>query len=79
MTVPEAIASAGVALLLLAFLLNLVGMLGRRSRRYAALNAVGAGMACYASVLIGFVPFVVLEGSWCLVAVAALLTGRTPD
>jgi hypothetical protein len=31
-----------------------------------------AGVAAYASYLIGFVPFVVLEGVWCLVSIGAL-------
>ena len=66
------IGSAGVAMLLLAFFLNLIGRLPHASRRYQGLNALGAGLACYASYLIGFMPFVVLEGTWCAVALAAL-------
>jgi hypothetical protein len=73
MTAAEAIGSAGVGLLLLAFVLNLVGVLGRASRLYQALNGVGAGLACYASWLISYLPFVVLEGTWSLVAIAALV------
>lgn len=72
MSVAEAIGSLGVALLLGAFLANLVGWLGRDARAYHALNALGAGLACWASWRIGFVPFVVLEGAWTLVALAAL-------
>ena len=72
MSFAEGIGSLGVALLLLAFALNLAGRLDRRSRLYQALNGVGAGLACYASWLIGFFPFVILEGVWALVAVAAL-------
>jgi hypothetical protein len=72
MSAAEWIGSAGVAFLLAAFLLNLFGFLSRRSRAYQAMNAAGAGMACYASLLIGFFPFVVLEGMWSLVALAAL-------
>ena len=64
----QGVGSAGVALLLLAFALNLRGHLGHGSRLYQGLNALGAGLACYASFLIDFVPFVVLEGTWCAVA-----------
>jgi len=64
-----------VALLLLAFLLNLFNKLSQRSRTYALLNIVGAGLACYASYLIDYIPFVVLEGAWFLVAVAGLVKG----
>ena len=68
----DVIGSAGVAMLLLAFFLNLRGLLAAGSRAYQLLNFVGAGTACYASWLIGFMPFVVLEGTWCAVAAIAL-------
>jgi len=67
------IGSAGVALLLLAFFLNLVRVLSTQSYPYTALNFAGASLAGYASYLIGFVPFVVLEGTWVVVAAVALV------
>jgi hypothetical protein len=60
-------------MLLAAFLLNLLGLLGAASRGYQSLNAAGAGLACYSAFLIGFVPFVVLEGAWAVVAILALM------
>ena len=66
------IGSLGVALLLLAFLLNLVRLLSTESYSYTALNFAGAALAGYASYLIGFVPFVILEGTWAVVAAVAL-------
>jgi hypothetical protein len=66
------IGSLGVAILLLAFLLNLTGVLGAESYPYTALNFAGASLAGFASYLIGFAPFVVLEGTWALVAAVAL-------
>ncbi|MEM8997698.1 MAG: hypothetical protein AAGF23_23145 [Acidobacteriota bacterium] len=72
MTAGDWVGSAGVALLLLAFALNLTKKLPAGSKTYAALNAVGAGLACWASWLIGFMPFVILEGTWCVAALAAL-------
>ena len=73
MTTAEWVGSWGVVLLLLAFGLNLFGWLSRASVRYQGLNVLGAGLACYASWRIGFLPFVVLEGIWALVALTALL------
>lgn len=64
--------SVGVGLLLLAFVLNLAGVLGRVSLGYRLLNLFGAAAACYASYLIQFIPFVVLEGTWALAALASL-------
>lgn len=76
MSASDAIGSTGVALLLLAFFLNLFGWLATGARAYQGLNLVGAGLACWASWLIGFMPFVVLEGTWALVAGAALCNRR---
>jgi hypothetical protein len=45
---------------------------------YPALNCIGAGLACYASWLIDYYPFVVLEGVWMLVSLFALLQPRAP-
>lgn len=63
----------GVALLLLAFLLNLFKIIDFSSRFYILLNLAGAGMACVASFLINYLPFVVLEGAWALVSAVALV------
>jgi uncharacterized membrane protein len=76
MSASEIIGSIGVALLLIAFFMNLFGMLDADSLAYQATNAVGAAVSCYASYLIGFAPFVVLEAIWCAAAVAAMLRGR---
>lgn len=69
----EALGSIGVALLLGAFFANLMGWLDARARSYQALNALGAALAAYASWGIGFTPFVVLEGTWCIVALTSLV------
>ena len=72
MSLETAIATVGVSLLLIAFALNLRGLLATRSPRYQGINAVGAALACLASAMIGFVPFVVLEAVWLAVALSAL-------
>jgi hypothetical protein len=68
--VDDALGTAGVGLLLVAFGLERLGRIGRRP--YASLNAVGSALAGVASLIIGFIPFVVLEGAWCLVALVDL-------
>lgn len=72
LTPADWIGSTGVALLLLAFALNLTGHLRHESLTYPAMNAVGAGLAAYAAWLIDYMPFVVLEGTWMVVSVATL-------
>jgi hypothetical protein len=43
MSISEITGSVGVAILLGAFFLNLIGMIGTESRAYQVLNAIGAG------------------------------------
>ena len=57
--------------MLAAFFLHLFGFIAR-GKLYILLNIVGAGLSCYASVLIHYWPFVILEGCWVLVSVAGL-------
>ena len=63
----------GVGLLLLAFFLNLFKILMQDNKTYVIMNILGAGLACYTSILIGFIPFVILEGTWAIVAVIGLI------
>ncbi|MBB6129428.1 hypothetical protein HDF22_003554 [Mucilaginibacter lappiensis] len=37
------------------------------------MNFIGAGTCCYASYMVSFYPFVVLEGVWGFVALISLL------
>jgi hypothetical protein len=76
MSVADWIGSLGVALLLAAFALNAFGWTSQEARSYHSLNVVGAGLAAWASWQIRFWPFVVLEGVWAAVALAALLRGQ---
>jgi hypothetical protein len=63
----------GVLILLFAYLLNLAGKISKDGLLYRVLNIVGAGLACLASWLIHYLPFVLLEGTWTLVSLAALI------
>ena len=67
------IGSFGVALLLIAFFLNLFKFISEDNALYMLLNIAGAGISCYASWLIHFIPFVILEAIWSIVALAALI------
>lgn len=63
----------GVSILLIAFFLNLRDIIGKDSLTYILLNIIGAGIACLASVLIHFVPFIILEGCWTIVSAYGLV------
>ena len=53
--------------------LNLANKLQTESLIYILLNIIGAGVACFAAVLIHFIPFIILEGCWTLVSILALI------
>jgi hypothetical protein len=67
----DLIATVGVSLLLLAYVLDVTDKLEDDSPWFFGLNAVGAGLACASAVMISFYPFVVLEGIWALVSIVA--------
>ena len=78
----DVIGAAGVTLILIAFVANVAGRMDRETPAYLVLNLVGAALACLSSVMIGFYPFVVLEGVWAAVAAVGLvrlLSRGSPD
>jgi hypothetical protein len=68
----DIIASIGVIILLIGFLLNLYKKVSAESRTYALLNFIGAATCGFASYMISFYPFVVLEGIWAAFALFSL-------
>lgn len=62
----------GVTILLIAFFLNLNNTIKKEGLLYLFLNFIGAGIACFASVLLDYLPFIILEGSWTLVSAIGL-------
>ncbi len=68
----DIIASIGVIILLIAFLLNMFKKVSAQSRIYTSMNFIGAGICCFSSYLINFYPFVVLEGIWAAFALYSL-------
>lgn len=63
----------GVSILLVAFFLNITNNITKEGTLYLTLNFIGAGIACFASVLINYVPFIILEGCWTLVSLYGLI------
>ncbi len=73
MSTSDLIGFIGVSLLLIAFLLHLLGRLRADGVLYALLNTVGAGLACLAAAMLPYWPFIILEGTWTLVSLGALV------
>lgn len=69
----DLIGTIGVGLILLAYFLSTFKLLSSTSTLFFLLNIIGAGLACYASWLIKYWPFVILEGVWCLVSLIGLM------
>ena len=69
MSLSNWIASIGVGILLIAFFLNVFGYINNKSKSYSFLNAMGGLISCYASYLVGFYPFVILNIIWSITAI----------
>ena len=63
----------GVFQILLAYILNVTGKLKSKDVLFIVLNLTGASMACLASILLNYLPFIILEGVWAFVSLMALL------
>ena len=63
----------GVFLILIAYFLSVSGRLSNSDLWYILLNLFGAALACLASVLLAYMPFIILEGAWTLVSIHSLL------
>lgn len=72
MTTIDTIGFIGVFILLLAYFLNLANKINSDSLPYLVMNFVGAGIAGLASVLMKYLPFVILESSWAVVSVIGI-------
>jgi hypothetical protein len=73
MKLSDIIASTGVIILLIAFLLNLYKKLPAQSRWYSGMNFLGAGLCGFSSYMISFYPFVILESIWAAFALVSFI------
>jgi len=69
----DIIGTIGVGLILIAYFLNTFALIQKDGKLFFVMNILGAGLACYASILINYMPFIILEGVWCLVSVVGFL------
>lgn len=76
MTLIDWIGFLGVFQILLAYFLNVTGKISNTNLTFILLNLIGAIMACLASILLNYWPFIILEGVWALVSLYALLKYR---
>ncbi|UAY51063.1 CBU_0592 family membrane protein [Ferruginibacter albus] len=79
MSIIDWIGFAGVTILLTAYFLNLAGKISNDSTIYIVLNIAGGSIACIASILLHYIPFIILETAWTLVSIVGLLNRRKPS
>lgn len=73
MTATDSIGFIGVTVLLIAYFLNVTNKIEKDSLVYLQMNFFGAGLACLASVLMKYLPFIILEGCWTIVSAFGIL------
>lgn len=73
MTATDSIGFIGVSILLIAYFLNITNKIKKDSLVYLQMNFFGAGLACLASVLMKYLPFIILEGCWTIVSAYGIL------
>ncbi|HMG82883.1 MAG TPA: hypothetical protein VK559_07595 [Ferruginibacter sp.] len=73
MTATDWIGFIGVAILLIAFFLNIANIIKSDSFLYLFLNLVGAGISCTASIMLKYIPFVIMEACWTMVSALGLV------
>lgn len=73
MSFNDIIGAIGVGIILMAYFLNMFSIIKKDGILYFILNIIGAGIACFASVLIHYMPFIILEGAWVLVSIIGLI------
>jgi hypothetical protein len=69
----DIIGTIGVGIILIAYFLNVFSYIKKDGKYYFLMNILGASLACYASLLINYKPFIILEGTWTIVSIIALL------
>ena len=73
MTLVDWLGALGVFQILLAYVLNLAKKVATTDWSFLILNTVGASMACSASVLLEYWPFIILEGVWALTSLTSVI------
>ncbi|MGZ3884107.1 MAG: CBU_0592 family membrane protein [Bacteroidia bacterium] len=73
MSASDWVGTIGVSAQLIVFGLNQLDIISSKSWLYLYSNFIGAGLSGIASVMIGYVPFVVLELAWTSVSLYSII------
>lgn len=73
----DVIGTIGVSIVLIAYFLSILKWIKPTSSIYYFMNFSGAGIACFASFLIDYIPFIILEGAWSAISFVAFTKNLT--
>jgi hypothetical protein len=76
MTISDWIGTIGVTLILIAYFCSTFNWMSAHSRIFFMLNTIGAAMTCFASYLISYWPFFVLEGTRTIVSLIGWIKAK---
>jgi isoprenylcysteine carboxyl methyltransferase (ICMT) family protein YpbQ len=76
MNTSDWVGTVGVLLILIAYFFSTFKWMSSQSKIFFALNTIGAAMTCYASYLIQYWPFAVLEGTWTIVSLIGWIRAK---
>lgn len=68
----DIVGTIGVGIILIAYFMNIFSFI-KDGVLFYVMNIMGASLACYASILINYLPFIILEATWALVSVLGLV------
>jgi hypothetical protein len=73
MSYNDIVGTIGVGIILIAYFMNIFSFIKKDGVLFYVMNIIGASLACYASILINYLPFIILEATWTMVSVLGLV------
>ena len=73
MSYNDIVGTIGVGIILIAYFMNIFSFIKKDGVLFYLMNIIGASLACYASILINYLPFIILEATWAMVSVLGLV------
>lgn len=73
MSYNDIVGTIGVGIILIAYFMNIFSFIKKDGVQFYVMNIIGASLACYASILINYLPFIILEATWAMVSVLGLI------
>jgi hypothetical protein len=73
MSYNDIVGTIGVGIILIAYFMNIFSFIKKDGVLFYVMNIIGASLACYASILINYLPFIILEATWAMVSILGLV------